>query len=145
MNTSDPQWSEPNEVHVTRVDVPFLELTWFFVKASLAMALAFSVTSWLWVVIGTGVMALSAGLLLLLGVPGWFAVDRPAVQPLPPPTVLSAPPPLIVAPPPPPVVLDEAEEEIPVDPVPVDPNNAATEALMRAELERRRREQGVAR
>ena len=36
--------------------VPFLELTWFFVKASLAMALAFSVTSWLWVVIGTGVI-----------------------------------------------------------------------------------------
>jgi hypothetical protein len=76
---SDPGWSEPSEVHVTRVDVPFLELTWFFVKASLAMALAFSVTSWLWVVIGTGVIALSAGLLLLLGVPGWFATAPSAV------------------------------------------------------------------
>src|SRR5687767_13831673 len=122
---------EPTEVHLSRIDVPFLELTWFFVKASLAMALAFSVTSWLWVVIGTGVMALSAGLLLLLGVPGWFA--SPAAAPV-------AQPPVVVAPPPPPVVvpapaaaaavaepepeLTPEEEEL-APPAPVDPNKAA--------------------
>jgi hypothetical protein len=141
MNPSDPRWSDPNEVHVTRVDVPFLELTWFFVKASLAMALAFSVTSWLWVVIGTGVMALSAGLLLLLGVPGWFAAGPTTVQVAPPPMVLAPPPPVVTAPPP--VMLIEPEEVPEIEPAqPIDPNKAATEALMRAEIERRRRENG---
>ncbi|MEQ1504246.1 MAG: hypothetical protein ABMB14_18535, partial [Myxococcota bacterium] len=83
----DGSWPEPSEVHVTRIDVPFLELTWFFIKASLAMALAFSVTSWLWVMIGTGIGSLLAGLLFLLGVPRLLAAP-PVVEPV----ELSAPP-----------------------------------------------------
>lgn len=139
----DGDWEhEPSEVHVTRVDLPFLELTWFFVKASLAMALAFSVTSWLWVVIGTGVITLSAGILVLIGVPGWFVPD-------PEPVVTMAPAPLALPPPPPPVLADEpptepaeaAAAEAP-PPEPVDPNKAATEAMQRAEIERMRRERG---
>ncbi|MCA9489261.1 MAG: hypothetical protein KC621_05045 [Myxococcales bacterium] len=140
-NRADRDWQEPNEVHLTRIDVPFLDLTWFFVKASMALGVAFLVTSWLWVVIGTGVVALSSGLLLLLGVPGWFmsmeqpmaaASAPPSIEPAP--VLLIAPAPAIEPPPPP-----EPEPE----PVPVqneDANRAATEAAQRAEIERMRRE-----
>jgi hypothetical protein len=38
----DQDEGTPTEVTLSRIDVPFLELTWFFIKASLAMALAFS-------------------------------------------------------------------------------------------------------
>ena len=140
---ADRDWQEPNEVHLTRIDVPFLDLTWFFVKASMAMGVAFLVTSWLWVVIGTGVVALSSGLLLLIGVPGWFA-SQPVAE-APPPVepaqvVVISPPPPPAPPPPEPV---EAEPEPVVEAAvaaPGDANQAATEAAQRAEIERMRRD-----
>lgn len=144
-NRADRDWQEPNEVHLTRIDVPFLDLTWFFVKASMALGVAFLVTSWLWVVIGTGVVALSSGLLLLLGVPGWFMSMEPTLASATPPPIEQPAPVLLIAPapqiePPPP-------PEPPPAPAPVveeDANRAATEAAQRAEIERmrRQREQG---
>lgn len=145
MRTDDSSWTEPSEVHVTRIDVPFLDLTWFFVKASLAMALAFSVTSWLWVVIGTGVLTLSAGLLVLVGVPGWFvSPPGPTVAAPTPPavvTVLPSPPPApsVIQPAPAPEPEPEVAPDEPTD-AEIDANRAATEAMMRAEIERHRRE-----
>ncbi len=77
-------------------------LTWFFVKASLAAALAFSITSWLWVLIGTGVVTLTAALLLALGVPGWLTPRPPpppqAVAPGTPNLTVHAPGPIVVLP-----------------------------------------------
>jgi pyruvate/2-oxoglutarate dehydrogenase complex dihydrolipoamide acyltransferase (E2) component len=155
-DVEDTNATEPSEVHLTRIDVPFLELTWFFIKASLAMALAFSVTSWLWVMIGTGMIALSAGLLFLLGVPRLFVTTpvpetpaaliapAPAAPPMPEPVVEAAPTPepSSAAPAPAPAPTPEAT------PAPVviptgdarDPNREATEAAQREELERIRRE-----
>jgi hypothetical protein len=145
---------EPTEVHLSRIDVPFLELTWFFIKASLAMALAFSVTSWLWVMIGTGMVTLSAGLLFLIGVPRLFAAPTAAIAPpailapapepvpVPEPVVEVAPEPAAPVAPAPPVPV--VAPTPPPPPVPVgsqvDPNQEATEAAQRAELERARRE-----
>jgi hypothetical protein len=77
-------WVDPQQVHVTRIDVPFLELTWFFIKSSLALALAFSVTSWLWVMIATGIASLLAGLLYLVGVPQLMSG-----QPFAPPALMA--------------------------------------------------------
>jgi hypothetical protein len=126
----------PAEVHLTRIDVPFVELTAFFVKSSFALGLAFLLTSWLWVIVGTGVAALSAGLLVLAGVPGWFATEPP---PTPVPVVAPAPPdppPIVVLAPP---VIEPAPTPAPVAAA-EDPNRAATEAAQRAEIERVRRE-----
>lgn len=126
----------PAEVHLTRIDVPFVELTAFFVKSSFALGLAFLLTSWLWVIVGTGVAALSAGLLVLAGVPGWFAAEPP---PTPVPVVAPAPPeppPIVVLAPP---VIEPAPTPAPVAAA-EDPNRAATEAAQRAEIERVRRE-----
>ena len=167
-DVEDTNAAEPSEVHLTRIDVPFLELTWFFIKASLAMALAFSVTSWLWVMIGTGMIALSAGLLFLLGVPRLFVPPTEAAS-----VELSAPVPAAEPPPapaePPPAPADAPSEAVPPtqppppsDPPPApsggttrteatpepvvipadgrDPNREATEAAQREELERLRRE-----
>jgi hypothetical protein len=139
----------PAEVHLTRIDVPFVELTAFFVKASFALGLAFLLTSWLWVIVGTGVAGLSAGLLVLAGVPGWFESEAPA-----PAAVAVAAPAPAPAPPPEPtpiVVLSQPifEAEPPAPPpaaqpvaaaTPPDANRAATEAAQLAELERMRRE-----
>lgn len=141
-NRAERDWQEPNEVHLTRIDVPFLDLTWFFVKASMALGVAFLVTSWLWVVIGTGVVALSSGLLLLLGVPGWFvSMEQPMAAATAPPIEQPAPV-LVIAPapqlepPPPPVEPTPAPAPVLGD----DANRAATEAAQRAEIERMRRE-----
>lgn len=163
-DVEDTNATEPSEVHLTRIDVPFLELTWFFIKASLAMALAFSVTSWLWVMIGTGMIALSAGLLFLLGVPRLFvaaSVPEPAAlvapapeaPPMPEPAVEAAPTPAPDASTPAPA----AAAEVPTPASVVspngeargasaregdapDPNREATQAAQREELERLRRE-----
>lgn len=136
----------PTEVVVARIDVPFLELTWFFIKASLAMALAFSVTSWLWVLIGTAIVSLSAALLFVLGIPAMLIPQEPqlASNPAPSPAIVTAAP----APAPEPLAAPEAlpAPELPQEPEPeatkppVDPHRAATEAAQRAELERIRRE-----
>jgi hypothetical protein len=143
--TPDGWFQSANHVHVTRLDIPFVNLTWFFVKASLAAALAFSVTSWLWVVIGTGVVTLSAALLLALGVPGWLAPPTPPVAPAVAPgtpsvTVVAPPPP---APVPPEIVAPaQATAEVPEPegaPGESDPNAAATEAMLRQQLEELRR------
>lgn len=143
MAVDDPP--DPHEVHLTRIDVPFVELTAFFVKASFALGLAFLLTSWLWVIVGTGVGALSAGLLVLAGVPGWFAPGPTAeavAPPAPAPVVLAAPAPE----PPPPIVvlsaplLDPAPAPSAPPAPPVDANQAATEAAQLAEIERMRRE-----
>jgi hypothetical protein len=144
----------PAEVALSRIDVPFLELTWFFIKASLAMALAFSVTSWLWVLIGTAIVSLSAGLLFVLGIPRLLLAPQVAPAELSPvevhaPADLSGAPgqpglpepaiaPEAVAPTEPPG--DIAPVEPP--PAPRDPNREATEAAQRAELERLRKERG---
>jgi hypothetical protein len=144
----------PTEVTLSRIDVPFLELTWFFIKASLAMALAFSVTSWLWVLIGTAIVSLSAGLLFVLGIPRLLLtpqvappaeihapaeISAPVAQPgLPEPaTTLPA-----VAPGPAPGDIVPAEPAPTPPPAPRDPNREATEAAQRAELERLRKEKG---
>lgn len=154
-DVEDTNAVEPTEVHLARIDVPFLELTWFFIKASLAMALAFSVTSWLWVMIGTGMITLSAGLLFLIGVPRLFAAPSQAeiapaaiVAPAPVPEaapVEVAPPPAPVEPIPTPAPPVEPTPAAPPEPVVVppgarDPNREATEAAQREELERLRRE-----
>ena len=68
-------------VRVTDLDIPFLNLTWFFVKASLALAFAVALTSWVWVLIGTGMATLSALLVVGLGVPTWFAAPPAAAPP----------------------------------------------------------------
>jgi type IV secretory pathway VirB10-like protein len=135
---SDPLLSRP--VHVTRVDVPFLDLLWLFLKSSVALALAFVLTSWLWVGVATGTFALLAACLWLLGVPRLVAPPPPA----PAPVAIAAPAP--AAPPPP--APDPAAEDAPpapppepvAPPVPRDPNRAATEALQRQEIERHRGE-----
>lgn len=144
----------PNPVRVTALDIPFLSLTWFFVKASLALSLAFALTSWVWVLMGTGVTALVAVLLVGMGVPGWFteaaapqAPATPRVVQAPPasPPAPRAAPPVAVEPEPEPEVEVEVETEpepLPepvAPPQPTDPNAAATEAAMRAEIERARR------
>lgn len=150
LRPDEERWVDPNEVHVTRIDVPFLELTWFFIKASLAMALAFSVTSWLWVMIGTGIGSLLAGILFLLGVPGLLLSGRPAVEigpaqvAAPAPIAAPAPapppePPPLAAPAPAEGVVEPAPAPAPAAPA-VDPDQAATEAAQRAELDRIRRE-----
>lgn len=126
-----------NGVRVIDLDIPFISLTWFFVKASLSMALAVALTSWIWVVIGSGMITLSAALVVGLGVPAWFEpapVEAPATPP-PPPVVVVQPPPPAPAP------VEAPATPEPVAPAPaVDPNREATEAAMRAELERHRRE-----
>ena len=144
----------PNPVRVTALDSPFQSLTWFFVKASLALSLAFALTSWVWVLMGTGVTALVAVLLVGMGVPGWFteaaapqAPATPRVVQAPPasPPAPRAAPPVAVEPEPEPEVEVEVETEpepLPepvAPPQPTDPNAAATEAAMRAEIERARR------
>lgn len=146
----------PNPVRVTALDIPFLSLTWFFVKASLALSLAFALTSWVWVLMGTGVTALVAVLLVGMGVPGWFteaaapqAPATPRVVQAPPasPPAPRAAPPVAVEPEPEPEVEVEVEVETEPEPLPepvappqpTDPNAAATEAAMRAEIERARR------
>ncbi len=144
----------PNPVRVTALDIPFLSLTWFFVKASLALSLAFALTSWVWVLMGTGVTALVAVLLVGMGVPGWFteaaapqAPATPRVVQAPPasPPAPRAAPPVSVEPQPEPEPEPEVETEpepLPepvAPPQPTDPNAAATEAAMRAEIERARR------
>jgi hypothetical protein len=151
----DQDEGTPTEVTLSRIDVPFLELTWFFIKASLAMALAFSVTSWLWVLIGTAIVSLSAGLLFVLGIPRLLLTPQvaptqaspvevhapaelsavPAEQGLPEPAI-AAP---AVAPTPAPGDIAPAEPE---PPAPRDPNREATEAAQRAEIERLRKEKG---
>lgn len=161
-DVEDTNATEPSEVHLTRIDVPFLELTWFFIKASLAMALAFSVTSWLWVMIGTGMIALSAGLLFLLGVPRLFVppteiapaeiapveISAPAPADPPPeiaePGLADPPTPAELLPPARPPAARVGSEPTP-EPVVIpadgrDPNREATEAAQREELERLRRE-----
>ncbi len=138
--------TSPTGVRVTDLDIPFLNLTWFFVKASLAMAFAVALTSWVWVLIGTGMATLSALLVVGLGVPDWFdgtppPVAAPTTMPLPAP----APPAVVVLPAPAPVPAPTAAAVPEPEPVPepsLDPdaNRAATEAAQRAELERIRRE-----
>lgn len=137
----------PAEVHLTRIDVPFVELTAFFVKASFALGLAFLLTSWLWVIVGTGVAGLGAGLLVLAGVPDWFAAPPPPlpiVAPAPAPVVaagVETPPIVVLAPP----VIEPAPAPPPpaAPPVTDDANRAATEAAQRAEIERIRRERAA--
>jgi hypothetical protein len=138
------QPSAPAEVHLTRIDVPFVELTAFFVKSSFALGLAFLLTSWLWVIVGTGVAGLGAGLLVLAGVPDWFAPTAPVVVAAPPPAPVAAaapePTPIVVLAPP----VIEPPPAIPVPPPPAvpasDADRAATEAAQLAEIERMRRE-----
>jgi hypothetical protein len=153
-------WVDPHQVHVTRIDVPFLELTWFFIKSSLALALAFSVTSWLWVMIATGIASLLAGLLYLVGVPQLVtgqSISAPAavVAPAPPeegvvvggepvllPTPTADPPPSEAAPAPPAEAQSAPDRTTDGAPAPQpagDPDASATEALQREELERLRR------
>jgi hypothetical protein len=135
----------PSEVHLTRIDVPFVDLTAFFVKASFALGLAFLLTSWLWVIVGTGVAGLTAGLLVLAGVPDWF---EPATPPDPLPVVAAVAAPPAPAPEPTIVILQEPVVPLPVPPPEVappavDPNRAATEAAQLAEIERARRERNA--
>ena len=147
----------PSDVRVTSVDVPFLSLTWFFIKASLALGLAFALTSWVWVVLGSGVVALMAALLIGAGVPGWFDARPAPVAPGTPqvvvvPTPVPAEPTAAPSPPPPSVPVQATAADEPDDPpadeaLPpgVDPNQEATDEAMRAELERARRERTRAR
>jgi hypothetical protein len=129
-------------VRVIDLDIPFLNLTWFFVKASLALAFAVALTSWVWVLIGTGMATLSALLVVGLGVPSWFdgapePVAAPTAAPAPaPPAIVVVPAP---APAPVPVPPPAPEAAAASEPNP-DANRAATEAAQRAELERIRRE-----
>ena len=141
----------PAQVHVTDLDIPFLNLTWFFVKASMALACAVALTSWIWVLILTGMATLSALLVVGLGVPMWF---EPATPVAPPTWDLSAPTPstpaeVIAAPAPAPAPVSAPGEQA-IDasqadaPAPsqqdLEARRAATEAAQRAELERARRE-----
>jgi hypothetical protein len=129
-----------SEVHVTRLDVPFFDLTWFFVKSSLAMAVAFMLTSWLWVLIGTAVCSLGAGLLWLVGVPRLLAPPAPPPEPAAVVMPASPPPPPETAAAPAPVDVPAVVPPVPPPPLPArpDPNAAATRELQRQELERRR-------
>ena len=125
--------------------MPFVDLTAFFVKASFALGLAFLLTSWLWVIVGTGVAGLSAGLLVLAGVPDWFEAELP---PAPPAVVAVAPAPPAPPPEPTTVILQEPVVSAPVPapevaPPVVDPNRAATEAAQLEEIERARRERNA--
>ncbi len=131
-------------VRVIDLDIPFLNLTWFFVKASLAMAFAVALTSWVWVLIGTGMATLSALLVVGMGVPSWFD-GQPNPIAAPPPLAMpaSAPPAVVLVPTPVPAPAPPAEPApaAAVAPAPnPDANRAATEAAQRAELNRSRRE-----
>jgi len=133
-------------VRVIDLDIPFLNLTWFFVKASLAMAFAVALTSWVWVLIGTGMATLSALLVVGMGVPSWFdGVPDPiaAPTPLPMPAPAPAPPAVVLVPTPVPAPAPPVEPAPAAAAVPApnpDANRAATEAAQRAELDRIRRE-----
>ena len=144
----------PSDVRVTSVDVPFLSLTWFFVKSSLALGLAFALTSWVWVLLGAGTFSLMAALMIGAGVPQWFAEAQQAPATVEPPPVPVLPPPAPPAPPPPaPAPAPAVEAAAEADPAPLEepspetstapPGNShqeATDEAMRAELERARRE-----
>jgi hypothetical protein len=141
----DPGPPSPTEVQLTRIDVPFVELVAFFVKSSFALALAFLLTSWLWVIVGTGVGGLALGLMVVAGVPGWFA-PPPAAPEVAPPSIVVVQAPAVEVP-----VVEVPVVEVPVvlgDAAPVDEaaapnadaNRSATEAAQLAELERMRRE-----
>jgi hypothetical protein len=163
---SDEPHPDPQRVHLTRLDVPFLDLTWFFVKSSLALALAFTLTSWLWVLVGTGVLSLVAGLLWLLGVPALLApvaddpvpaaivapahpgsapATAPAASPLGAVEAAAVEPAAEAVPSAPGQASDPAVAIPASEPLPPDPDRAATEALQRAELERRRQERAQGR
>ena len=138
----------PTGVRVIDLDIPFLSLTWFFVKASLAMSFAVALTSWIWVVVGSGMVTLSAALVVGLGVPSWF--HPPPTAPVASPTPVAAPAPVAaavevapapVAAPPPASPSEPVQPAEPWAALPAgDPNREATEAAMRAEIERHRRE-----
>jgi len=149
----------------TGLDVPFVQLTAFFVKASLAAAFAVVITSTVWVAIaglfvtaGVGVyMAMGQpqvlGERMAPGTPGAVAVVAPMApapevaappEPVPPPAAASTPPAdATVAPAEP--VRDAAPvappRRAPARKASVSGTNAATEALIRKQLEARQQAQ----
>lgn len=74
------------QVNVSRLDVPFLTLTWFFVKASFAAALAAIVTSVIWLAIWTAMVLAMIAILTALGVAGMAAGAGDGTAQEPPPT-----------------------------------------------------------
>ena len=119
------------------MDVPFADLTFFFVKASLAAALALGLTSVVWL----GLLAMFGG----IGAGVYLAMDAARV-PAAPVYVSSGSVAAVLATPPP--AAAPAEEAIPSEPIissrvaprRADPtqSDAATDALIRAEILRMR-------
>jgi hypothetical protein len=81
--------ARPSEMNVVRLDVPFLTLTGFFIKASFAAALATVVTSVIWIVIWVAMITVTFTLLTALGL-GAAAVGG-AAAPSAPPALHGAP------------------------------------------------------
>lgn len=67
---SRPVRTGPERVNIVSLDVPFVTLTLFFIKASFAAALATIVTSVIWIAIWVAMGMVSMTLLAMLGVAG---------------------------------------------------------------------------